>query len=79
MGMTSVSNFGLPAQGRRLTGLGSGMAIQVFQKSSILWQFLEHSEQRQACQFVDYVLPMFCPLEKEGKTNAGFCVCFKGW
>lgn len=69
MAITYVSNFGLPAQCTRLTDLGSRMSVLFSHKPSILWQFLQRAEQRQACQFVEYIIPIFCPFlsRSEGK------------
>lgn len=80
MVITYVSKFGLPAQCTRLTDLGSRMLVLFSDKPSVIWQFLQCSKQRQACQFVEYVLPIFCPFLSRSKGKLMLdSVCFKGY
>lgn len=65
--ITYVSKFGLPAQCTRLADLGSRMSELFSCKSSIIWQFLQCSERRQACQLVENLLPIFSPFLSRSK------------
>lgn len=77
MAIAYVMNFCLPAQCTGLIDLGSSTQVLFSHKSSTLWQFLQCSKQKQACQLVEYIPPdFFLPFsfKKQGKANAGFFV-----